>query len=276
MPLRSLILCFLSFSLWSAPPSVPAAETATRKPVAEVLGRSLYEDDLVPPKANGEQKAKLSPADHRQWYERTREETLRNLVWSAVFADFALKRKIEPTPAEIDSQIRQTSKFLQEDKVRREKQREELTAELRSPGLTEARRKQAQQHLETLNSLRDHDARMEQERKDPAREKMWQDSERQVAAMWVKQWKVNQALYREFGGRIIFQQAGWEPIDAYRSLLDRYKANKGFVIREPALQAAVYRYFEHNFVYADAKQAAFYFEKPYWERTQAEMKAAGF
>ena len=276
MPLRSLILCFLSFSLWSAPPSVPAAETATRKPVAEVLGRSLYEDDLVPPKANGEQKAKLSPADHRQWYERTREETLRNLVWSAVFADFALKRKIEPTPAEIDSQIRQTSKFLQEDKVRREKQREELTAELRSPGLTEARRKQAHQYLETLNSLRDHDARMEQERKDPAREKMWQDSERQVAAMWVKQWKVNQALYREFGGRIIFQQAGWEPIDAYRSLLDRYKANKGFVIREPALQAAVYRYFEHNFVYADAKQAAFYFEKPYWERTQAEMKAAGF
>jgi len=29
-------------------------------------------------------------------------------------------------------------------------------------------------------------------------------------------------------------------------------------------------------VYADEKKAQFYFERPYWERTQEEMKAAGF
>jgi len=278
MPQLFLALCLLSLSLslCSVPSPLQAAGAAIRKPVAEVLGKAVYEDDLVPPKADAEQKAKLSPADHRAWYERTREEALRNLVWSAVFGDYAQQRKIEPTPAEIDSQIREQKRFMSEDKVRRSKQREELIAELKSPGLTEARRKQAQQHLETLNSLRDHDARMEQERKDPAREKMWLDSERRVARVWVKQWNVNQALYREFGGRIIFQLAGWEPIDAYRSLLDHYKANKGFVVHDPTLQEAVYRYFRHNFVYADEKKAKFYFEKPYWERTQEEMRTAGF
>jgi hypothetical protein len=223
-----------------------------------------------------EQKAKLSPAEHKAWHDRTREEALRNLVWSPVFADFAQKRNIEPTPAEIESQVRQTKKFMAGDKVRREKQREDLIAELRSPGLSDARRKQAQQHLDTLNSLRDHDARMEQERSDPANEKMWQDSEWKVGAVWVKQWKVNQELFREFGGRIIFQQAGWEPIDAYRALLDRYKAEKRFVVNDPLLQEAVYRYFQHKFVYADEKKAKFYFERPYWERTQEEMQAAGF
>jgi len=274
-PLHSIIFLF-SLSLWSAPSSLPAAETGIRRPVAEVLGKYVYEDDLVPLKMDAEQRAKLSPAEHKAWHGRTREEALRNLVWSSVFADFAQKRDTEPTPAEIDSQVRQTKKFMAVDKVHREKQREELVAELKSAGLSDDRRKQAQQHLDTLNSLRDHDARMEKERSDPANEKMWQDSERKVGAVWVKQWKVNQALFREFGGRIIFQQAGWEPIDAYRALLDQYKADKRFVVNDPSLQEAIYRYFQHGFVYADEKKAKFYFERPYWERTKEEMRAAGF
>ena len=74
---------------------------------------------------------------------------------------------------------------------------------------------------------------------------MQQEAERQVAAHWVRGWKINQALYREFGGRIIFlQQAGWEPIDAYRKLLDRYAAKKAFMVHDPALRDAVYGYFQ--------------------------------
>ena len=42
------------------------------------------------------------------------------------------------------------------------------------------------------------------------------------------------------------------------------------------MQDAVYGYFKHRFVYADEQKAKFYFEKPYWERTQEEMRAAGF
>lgn len=262
IPLFSFIICFSSHFV-STPATLFAADPVIRKPVAEVLGRSISEEDLVSSKTDAEQKIKLPPPEYKAWYVRTREEALRNLVWSSVFADFAKQRKIDPTTAEIDSQIREQKKFMSLDKVRREKQREELVAEIRSTGITEARRKQAQQYLDTLNSLREHDVRMEKERKDPTSEKMWQDSERRVAHVWVKQWKVNQALFREFGGRIIFQQAGWEPIDAYRALLDRYKAEKKFVVRDPTLHEAVYRYFRHNFVYADERKAKFYFERPY-------------
>jgi len=130
--------------------------------------------------------------------------------------------------------------------------------------------------LRALNQLAEFDAKRAQELRDPAQRKMQQDAERRVAEYWVRAWKLNQALYREFGGRIIFQQAGWEPIDAYRKLLDQYAAKKAFVVHDPALRAAVYSYFEHKFVYADEAKARFYFEKPYWERTPEEMKAAGF
>ena len=167
-------------------------------------------------------------------------------------------------------------KFRREDTVRREKEREALIAELRSPNLSVKRRKQAQEHLDTLNSLREHNARRELDLKESGRQKMQQEAEQGVAKVWVQQWKLNQALYRKFGGRIIFQQAGWEPIDAYHALLDSYRKEKKFVVHDATLQEAVYRYFKHNFVYADEKKAKFYFEKPYWERTAEEMKAAGF
>jgi len=48
------------------------------------------------------------------------------------------------------------------------------------------------------------------------------------------------------------------------------------VVHDPAYRDAIYSYFQHNFVYADEAKAKFYFEKPYWERTGAELKTAGF
>jgi hypothetical protein len=275
-----MIFSFLIFFVLTinsaAPATAVAAEDGARRPVAEVLDKVVYEDDLVPPRLREEQRAKLAPDAYAAWIERTRGENLRGAVWSAVFSDYAKKRDVRPTQAEIESHVNSIRKFKKEDRVRREQERERLIAELKSPDVTETRRKQAQQYLDTLNSLREHDLRMEQERREQAREQMWQDSERRVSEVWVKQWKVNQALFREFGGRIIFQQAGWEPIDAYRRLLDDYEARKAFVVHDRDLREALYGYFKHNFVYADEKKARFYFERPYWERTHEEMKAAGF
>ena len=165
---------------------------------------------------------------------------------------------------------------MEEDKRRRERERQQLTDELKSAALNEARRKQAQQHLETLDCIEEHEARLVKERRDPEREKMWQESQRQASGHWVSRWKVDQVLYREFGGRVVFQQAGWEPLDAYRRLLEQYEAKKAFIVHDRALRDAVYGYFKPNFVYADESKAMIYFEKPYWERSEAELKAAGF
>jgi hypothetical protein len=260
--------------LLSAMPLLATAGS-DKKLVAEVLGKPVYSDELTPPDA-AEQKKKLDKAAYASWLASAREKRLQSFVWSSVFSDYAAKRKIEPTQQEIDSQISNQQKFMKEDRVRREKDRQDLIKELASPGITEARRQQAQKYLDTLNSLHGHDERMEKEQSSPEGAKMWQEAQLKVAAVWVKQWKVNQTLYREFGGRIIFQQAGCEPIDAYRKLLEQYETRKAFVVNDPVLHEAVYSYFKLKFTYADEKMAKFYFEKPYWERTQAEMKAAGF
>jgi hypothetical protein len=270
---KLLLLSAVLFLLTTVP--FPATAASDKKPVAEVLGKPVYWDELTPPDA-AEQKKKMDNAAYASWLASAREKRLQSMIWSSVFSDYAAKRKIEPTQQEISSQISNQEKFMKEDRVRREKDRQDLIKELASPGITEARRKQAQQNLDTLNSLHGFDERRDKEQGSPEGAKIWQQAQQKVAAVWVKQWKVNQTLYREFGGRIIFQQAGWEPIDAYRKLLEQYETQKAFVVKDPALHEAVYSYFKLKFTYADEKMAKFYFEKPYWERTQAEMKAAGF
>jgi hypothetical protein len=197
-------------------------------------------------------------------------------VWAAVFEDYARSRNIAPTAAEIDSQIAGHKRLKAQSDAERLRQRETLVAGLAAPDLPAKRRVEAQQHLDLIRRIEEFEARRETELRDPAQRKIQEEAERRVAQHWVRQWKLNQALYREFGGRIIFQQAGWEPIDAYRRLLEQQEARRAFVVHDAALRAAVYSYFQHNFVYADEARARFYFEKPYWERTPEEMKAAGF
>lgn len=51
-----------------------------------------------------------------------------------------------------------------------------------------------------------------------------------IAKQVVGRWKVNKALYEQYGGRVIFQQAGDEPMDAYRAFLKEEQARGSFQI----------------------------------------------
>jgi hypothetical protein len=229
LSLALAFVVYLSSSAWAAESS---------KPVAIVFGKPVHESDLVP--------APGTPVTDPAARERARAEKLRAHVWSAAFADYARTRKIEASEAEIASHIRAHERVQKEGRIEREKQRAGLLAELKSPGLKDARRQRIEQHLKSLDYLHEHDARRDAELADPARRKIWEQSGRRVAEVWVKSWKLNQALYREFGGRLIFQQAGWEPIDAYRKLIEQTEKNKAFVIHDPTLREAVYAYFKHK------------------------------
>ena len=265
MRLRSALLVSVGLACAGL---VHAAEKGADTPVAVVFGQPIHAGDLAAPGG-----AKATDAASA---ERARGEALRARVWAAVFGEYARRRNIEPTEAEIDSQIEGQRRMTARLAAERVQQRAALTAELKSPDSSDAQRQAAQRHLDTLDRLAEFDARRARELRDPAQQKLARESERRVATQWVRKWKLDQALFREFGGRIVFQQAGWEPIDAYRKLLLQAEASGQLVLSDPTWRSAVYRYFEHRFIYADEAKARFYFEKPYWERTPEQMKAAGF
>jgi hypothetical protein len=95
--------------------------------------------------------------------------------------------------------------------------------------------------------------------------------QRDMARALIGRWKLNRELYREHGGRVIFQQLGPEPLDAYRSFFENRQREGAFEIHEKAFEAEFWRYFRdgslHSFM--EPETAAEAFEVPPWERPVA-------
>lgn len=86
----------------------------------------------------------------------------------------------------------------------------------------------------------------------------------EIAAAFIRQWKINRALHAEYGGRVIFQQGGPEPLDAWLKFLEAAQARGDFVIVDKALEAGFWQYYRdaarHSFMPAPAKA----FSVPPW------------
>jgi hypothetical protein len=90
----------------------------------------------------------------------------------------------------------------------------------------------------------------------------------EIAAAFIRQWKINRALYQQYGGRIIFQQGGPEPLDAYRAFLEDSAARGSFRIQNKNLEAAFWRYYRddsiHSFYKPGSAEATKAFANPPW------------
>jgi len=72
----------------------------------------------------------------------------------------------------------------------------------------------------------------------------------EIAEAFIKQWKISRALHQQYGGRIIFQQGGPEPLDAYRRFLEERQAAGDFSIEDPALEAGFWRYYRDESIHS--------------------------
>jgi hypothetical protein len=86
----------------------------------------------------------------------------------------------------------------------------------------------------------------------------------------IRQWKLNRALYHQYGGRIIHQQLGPEPLDAYRSYLEERRAAGEFAIQDKDMERAFWRYFKddslHAFYASGSEEEAQAFAVAPWAR----------
>jgi hypothetical protein len=73
---------------------------------------------------------------------------------------------------------------------------------------------------------------------------------REIAAAFIRQWKINKALHEQYGGRVIFQQGGPEPLDAYRAFLEERQAAGDFTIDDPAMAAEFWRYYRDDSIHS--------------------------
>ena len=93
---------------------------------------------------------------------------------------------------------------------------------------------------------------------------------REMARAIVRQRKINKALYDQYGGRIIYQQLGPEPLDAYRRFLEQRQTEGAFTIKDPALAKRFWHYFSdesiHDFMEQGSTDEESAFVTPPWEK----------
>jgi hypothetical protein len=126
------------------------------------------------------------------------------------------------------------------------------------------------------------DALLEEMRRDmaasgPTADDLTPEEKAEVGAMrrdmvraLIRQWKINKALFDRYGGRIIYQQLGPEPLDAYREFLRQREADGAFAIHDRALEASFWRYFTddsiHDFMTPGGADEARAFTTPPWKK----------
>lgn len=96
-----------------------------------------------------------------------------------------------------------------------------------------------------------------------------EEMETSMAISTIRQWKINKALHEEYGGRIVYQQLGPEPLDAYREFLESRQAEGAFEIYDPVMADAFRSYFtddsRHDFMEPGSADANNAFSAPFWE-----------
>ena len=171
-------------------------------------------------------------------------DKLNGLIFGTLLEQFAKDNKIEPTEEEIDIFVLKTKEQERKHQIKFENDRKRLIAELKTADLSERERRNKESQLKSIESI----LKVTREMKERAKGmgESLRRMRRKSARQFVRSWKINKALYAKYGGRVIFQQAGVEPLDAYRDFLKEHEKNGALQILDKKYEVSFWRYFVND------------------------------
>lgn len=219
-------------------PSLRArAEATVPKAIAVVLGKEITPDE---------------------------KPRLTQLILGPIFEKYASENKVQPSDDELDIFIEKLAQKEKQHEARMQADKKKLLEELKSKSLSDRDREEKSRHLETIENILKTRARAEATMK--GREEEMRPMKRQMAQQFVKRWKINKSLYEKYGGRVIFQQAGVEPIDAYRDFLREQEKKGAFQILDPQAEAEFWPYFTNDAMHTflSEEEGKKFITTPWW------------
>jgi len=161
--------------------------------------------------------------------DRPRSRKLLAMVWDRIAPHYIARRGLRATPAEIAELAAYDEEFDARDRLQRARKLAELNRRLASDDLGPAERARLKDFRATLTRL----ARYDEQR---AREPL-PDAAQQAAfyAPWIEMWKMNRAIYEEYGGVVALTRFGHDPHGARAALLKDYERNGLLQITDPVL-----------------------------------------
>lgn len=121
------------------------------------------------------------------------------------------------------------------------------------------------------NGVRFYEEREKQIGSLPEEYKFIADSaESEIARSMVERWKSDKILFDTYGGRLVFQQGGPQPLDAYKKFLEFIEKEGKFKAIDPAYadifsEMRNWLALEHEYLPEDVEIHKYYFSDPAWQ-----------
>lgn len=228
------------------------AARASAQIVAQVNGVALTAADLEPdPREVAAYRDKWTPEQFAQWQAQARSGRLAGRIWQAVKTDFCRTRDCEPNEADLDAWVKASAVMEQDRRVRDAARMADLEKRIPALAAGSPERKKLEEELRNLRMA------------DEALRAGRGDADRRIGVAWVGAWKFNREMYRAYGGKVIFQQGGPEPLDAMTKLLREHEKKGTFVIHDAKLHKGFWAYYTtmgHNNMPDGGK----FLETPWW------------
>ncbi|MCK5850826.1 MAG: hypothetical protein KAH23_07915 [Kiritimatiellae bacterium] len=161
---------------------------------------------------------------------------------------------------------------MRDDLKKNDARRIAIQQQLKAGSLSAEQTKQLQAELASLEFLHK-EALAEEATSKQEKEKVLKVRET-MAKSTIEQWEINKALYLQYGGRIIGQQMGPEPLDAMREYLKEQQKKGAFKILDKSFEAPFWDYFvndsKHDFYKQGSEEERQAFGIPPWRKKQAE------
>jgi soluble cytochrome b562 len=196
-------------------------------------------------------------------------EEMQAIILDRLFGQYAAEKDIVASEAEIDAYLEGFERMVQGDRADRAARIAEIDERLQSADLAADEREALEAERETAVELQ---AALAPEDDDLGPEEAAEMTamRREMARASIERWQLNRELHHQYGGRVIFQQFGPEPLDAYRRFLEDRQADGSFTLTEPSFEGGFWHYFRDDSIHSfyDSSSAAGVLETPPWQAAQ--------
>jgi len=197
---------------------------------------------------------------------------LSQLIFKPLLDRFAEENNLEPTTAELDS-FSVRMRALQRTEMERMKGvLDSMRGKLKSPSLAVEERAGVENEIASLEAMLQSFGEQEKLRREGDETTLRE--EREGGRMFVRAWKTNHALHAKYGGRVIFQQFGPEPLDAFRDFLKDEEKNGSFRIIDTAWSERFWRYFVNESMHSfyPKEKGDELMKTPWWMQDLSDIK----
>jgi hypothetical protein len=259
-----LTACFIGGHL--AISNCCAAEPSSRQSpvVATVLEKSITAAD-VGLQCDVNQKPLIPKSTSSAGSQRNPLDELGARIEREISGDYIEKNNLKATDQEIREFQQYQDGFMAQDRIRRQKELAELDKKLQDANLSPRERERAEKSRATLTRLAAREKKVV-EAGSATTAAEW----REIAGPWIEGWKINQSIYKKYGGAVGMTKFGPNPVGARKRLLEDYQKQGKILIHDDNVRREFWKRMDAP---ADlpAKPDEIDFT-PYWKKTLPKEK----